>query len=230
MPRIGAPPTAYDTHHTHRGDVIVTRSGTSTTGTYDYTAFGNLQAQTGTDICRFKFSSKERDASTGFSYYGYRFYAPQWQRWISSDVIHERGGFNIHRFTHNDPLAKVDTLGMRARPARPPRLQPIEPPGSLHNINNEMNHGHLCHGGGALGDLILNWLANLINPPPPPTPEQLQWDVTHGLHRPPPGEVWIRPARPPYPKPAPKAKCPVLRCTYGGGSVNAPPTTVTLYN
>jgi len=67
-------------HHNHGGDVILTRSGTATVGRYDYTAFGSLKYQTGPDVCRFKFSTKERDTSTGFSYHGYRFYASQWQR------------------------------------------------------------------------------------------------------------------------------------------------------
>jgi RHS repeat-associated protein len=109
--RIGAPPIAYYTHHNHRGDVIVTRSGTSTTGTYDYIAFGNLQAQTGTDICRFKFSSKERDASTGFSYYGYRFYAPQWQRWINHDPLAEFEDYNLYRAFANNPIGRIDPDG-----------------------------------------------------------------------------------------------------------------------
>jgi hypothetical protein len=78
-------PGTYYTHHNHRGDVIITRSGTTTVGTCEYSAFGNLKSSIGNDLCRFKFSSKERDPSTGFYYYGYRFYAPQWQRWINRD-------------------------------------------------------------------------------------------------------------------------------------------------
>jgi RHS repeat-associated protein len=122
MPRIGTPPTAYYAHHNHRGDVIVTRNGTSTTGTYDYSAFGNLQAQTGTDICRFKFSSKERDTSTGFSYYGYRFYAPQWQRWVSRDPLEEvipniadrieNERWNFYAAFNNAPVNYYDSFGL----------------------------------------------------------------------------------------------------------------------
>jgi len=78
-------PGTYYTHHNHRGDVIITRSGTTTIGTCEYSAFGNLKSSIGNDLCRFKFSSKERDPSTGFYYYGYRFYAPQWLRWINRD-------------------------------------------------------------------------------------------------------------------------------------------------
>jgi len=67
-------------HHNHRCDIVVTRTGTTTVGTYDYSAFGNLKSQIGSDVCRFKFSSKELDRATGFYYYGYRFYAPVWSR------------------------------------------------------------------------------------------------------------------------------------------------------
>jgi RHS repeat-associated protein len=129
MPRIGAPqPTAYYTHHNHRGDVIATRNGTTTTGTYDYTAFGSLKAQSGTDVCRFQFSSKERDASTGFSYYGYRFYAPQWQRWPNRDPLGESGFgvFGVYLFTDNDPVGKIDPDGQQ--PVDPKPTPPKAPP------------------------------------------------------------------------------------------------------
>jgi len=98
-------------HHNHRGDVILTRSGATTAGRYDYAAFGSLKSQTGPDVCRFKFSSKERDVSTGFSYYGYRFYAPQWQRWASRDPIMEEGGINLYAFTANNPGSYADSDG-----------------------------------------------------------------------------------------------------------------------
>jgi RHS repeat-associated protein len=98
-------------HHNHRGDIVLTRSGTTTVGRYDYTAFGTLKSQTGPDVCRFNFSSKERDASTGFSYYGYRFYAPQWQRWACRDPIAERTGAAFFSYAANNPIVRIDPDG-----------------------------------------------------------------------------------------------------------------------
>jgi RHS repeat-associated protein len=102
----------FYTHCNHRGDVVLTRSGTATVGSYDYSAFGTLQSAIGPDLCRFKFSSKERDASTGFSYYGFRFYAPQWQRWPNADPIGEEGGLNLYSYVGNNSVNTVDPLGL----------------------------------------------------------------------------------------------------------------------
>jgi RHS repeat-associated protein len=108
------PPGTYYVHHNHRGDVIVTRSvGGATVGTYGYSAFGALTYRPGSyDVCRFKFSSKELDRATGFYYYGYRFYAPQWQRWVNKDPIVELGGLNVYAFVLNRVLAFVDVDGL----------------------------------------------------------------------------------------------------------------------
>jgi RHS repeat-associated protein len=81
-------------------------------GRYDYTTFGSLRTQIGSDVSRFKFSSKERDPSTGFSYYGYRFYAPQWLRWISQDLIGEIQDINLFRVVANNPVGILDPLGL----------------------------------------------------------------------------------------------------------------------
>ena len=117
----------YYAHHNHRGDIVATRSGTSTAGTYEYRAFGALKSQAGAAVCRFQFSSKERDASTGLNCCGYQFYAPQWQRWPNRDPINELGFRklsrvrfgsekaepNLHAFVRNRPVNRVDTLGLR---------------------------------------------------------------------------------------------------------------------
>jgi RHS repeat-associated protein len=109
----GTNPGKFYAHHNHRGDVTTVRNGGTTTTTYGYSAYGNLVAQTGTDVCRFGFSSKEREASCGWSYYGYRFYAPQWQRWISDDFIGESGSLNLFQFLANIPTVALDPNGLQ---------------------------------------------------------------------------------------------------------------------
>ncbi|WP_053116504.1 RHS repeat-associated core domain-containing protein [Pseudomonas sp. P1.31] len=56
-----------------------------------------------------RYSGKERD-STGLYYYGYRYYAPWLQRWISSDPIAD--GLNLFAMVGNDPLNFVDPDGL----------------------------------------------------------------------------------------------------------------------
>jgi RHS repeat-associated protein len=115
----GSTPGTYYTHHNHRGDIVLTRRGTTTIGRYDYSAFGNLKSAIGTDVCRFQFSSKERDPATGWSYYGYRYYAPTWQRWPNRDPIEEEGGINLYQFVHNSPLNYVDPDGLQISVSQP---------------------------------------------------------------------------------------------------------------
>jgi RHS repeat-associated protein len=110
----GVTPGAYYTHCNHRGDIALTRSGTATVGSYSYSAFGLQTSAFGPDVCRFKFSSKERELSTSFSYYGYRFYAPQWQRWVSSDKLGMLDAHNLFAFVRNNPICLVDPFGNQA--------------------------------------------------------------------------------------------------------------------
>jgi RHS repeat-associated protein len=89
----------------------VTRSGTTTVGRYDYSAFGLRVGASGPEVCRFQFSSKERDPATGWSYYGYRYYAPHWQRWPSRDPMGSSEGPNLYGFCGNRPIANLDVDG-----------------------------------------------------------------------------------------------------------------------
>ncbi len=107
-------PAIYYAHHNHRGDVTTVRSGASTVSGYSYSAFGLQTSAFGSDVCRFKFSSKEREPSCGWSYYGYRFYAPQWQRWLSRDKAGKTNLENMYEFSNASPLHHVDPDGRAA--------------------------------------------------------------------------------------------------------------------
>jgi len=48
-------------------------------------------------------------------YYGYRYYAPEFGRFISQDPIEEKGGINLYCIVTNGATYKVDLLGLRER-------------------------------------------------------------------------------------------------------------------
>ncbi|TVT81144.1 RHS repeat domain-containing protein [Pseudomonas sp. H3(2019)] len=58
-----------------------------------------------------RYSGKERDA-TGLYYYGYRYYAPWLQRWISADPAGNIDGLNIYCMVGNNPIKLTDESGM----------------------------------------------------------------------------------------------------------------------
>lgn len=81
---------------------------------YWYHPFGNVYAKSGplADINTYQFSSKEFDARSGLVYYGYRFYDPMFQRWITRDPIGELGGANLYAYTANNPTNRRDPFGL----------------------------------------------------------------------------------------------------------------------
>jgi RHS repeat-associated protein len=86
-------------------------------------------------VCRLQFSSKERDPATGWRDYGFRYYAPQWQRWLSADPIGEAGGVNLYGFVGNAPVDTFDPHG----------LQFTGSSGWPQNPNQQGNSGNECH-------------------------------------------------------------------------------------
>jgi insecticidal toxin complex protein TccC len=57
-----------------------------------------------------RYSGKEREAS-GLYYYGLRYYAPWYGRWISTDPSGKADGLNLYRFNRNSPLVFTDPDG-----------------------------------------------------------------------------------------------------------------------
>jgi RHS repeat-associated protein len=83
------------------------------TASYRYDPFGNTLSQSGglASANTYRFSSKEIHAATGLYYYGYRFYAPNLQRWVNRDPAGEEGGVNLYRVSNNSPLVYFDPDG-----------------------------------------------------------------------------------------------------------------------
>ncbi len=48
--------------------------------------------------------------AASLSYYGYRFYDPNNQRWLNRDPIEERGGYNLYAFVDNNP--RIDPFAL----------------------------------------------------------------------------------------------------------------------
>jgi len=81
---------------------------------YLYDPYGNLIAKAGrlAHANLYRFSSKELHAASGLYYYGYRFYEPNLQRWLSRDPLREHEDINLHRFAGNDPVERADYFGL----------------------------------------------------------------------------------------------------------------------
>jgi len=81
---------------------------------YLYDPFGNLLAQSGplAEANLYRFSGKEIHPQSGLYYYGFRWYDPNLQRWLNADPIGLLGGRNKHAFVGNNPVNRVDYLGL----------------------------------------------------------------------------------------------------------------------
>jgi RHS repeat-associated protein len=78
---------------------------------YKYDPFGRLQAGAGV-YQPFLFSTKPYDPQTGLSYYGFRYYSPDMGRWLTRDPLGEGGGLNLYAFVSNNPVNKIDPVGL----------------------------------------------------------------------------------------------------------------------
>ena len=72
-----------------------------------WAAKNSVQAQHKT----LRYSGKELDAS-GLYYYGFRYYAPWLQRWISADPGGDGDGLNLYAMVRNNPITFKDSLGL----------------------------------------------------------------------------------------------------------------------
>jgi RHS repeat-associated protein len=90
----------------------------NTVARYLYDGFGRLTGKWGNlaDVNHFRFSSQEIEPASGLYDYGFRFYEPNFQRWLNRDPIQEAGGANLYQFVGNNPVRNVDSYGLRGVP------------------------------------------------------------------------------------------------------------------
>ena len=110
--------TSYYPVYDGNGNVCAYFDATGTlVAEYSYGPFGQIDSKFGTlaDNFSFRFSTKFLDAETGLSYYGIRYYTPEFNRWLSKDPAGEftGNGLNLlYAFVANNPVSRWDYLGM----------------------------------------------------------------------------------------------------------------------
>jgi RHS repeat-associated protein len=81
---------------------------------YRYDPFGRTTSSSGSlaSANPYRFSSKMVHANSDLYYYRYRFYCPEWQRWVNRDPLGEEGGKNLYAFVWNRPTGTTDPWGL----------------------------------------------------------------------------------------------------------------------
>lgn len=117
----------YFYHNDYLGS---TKAMTDNLGTKVYSwlgyPFGDEYSSTGSNYNNYRFTGKEYDQSTGFYYFGARYYFPKIGRFITPDPIMGTGGLNLnepislnlYNYAKDNPLKYIDPSGNREMTAR----------------------------------------------------------------------------------------------------------------
>jgi RHS repeat-associated protein len=100
----------------HLGSASLELDGLGALLTYEeYSPYGNstFQATSSAEasLKRYRYTGKERDEETGFTYHGARYYAPWLARWTSADSIFRAGLSNAYQYVRCNPIIFHDPSG-----------------------------------------------------------------------------------------------------------------------
>ena len=115
-------------HHDASGSITALMDANENmVGRAEYNAFGRLINSTGSKmgINPLWQSAQLYHSDIDVISYLYRPYLPGLQRWLNQDPIQERGGINLYGFVKNDPINKIDPLGLQIPP---PVINALESP------------------------------------------------------------------------------------------------------
>ncbi len=113
----------WSTHNFYQVDgngniTYLVSSSQALAASYRYDPYGNLISSSGTLASAnvYRFSSKEIHVNSGLYYYGYRWYAPNLQRWLNRDPMGEEGDINLYAFVFRHPSNWIDDTGFKPLP------------------------------------------------------------------------------------------------------------------
>jgi RHS repeat-associated protein len=78
---------------------------------YGTSAYRSGRSEAEASLKRYRYTGKERDEETGFSYHGARYYASWLGRWTAADPIKVVGGLNRYWYSNNNPVRFQDPSG-----------------------------------------------------------------------------------------------------------------------
>lgn len=106
----------------HLGSVSMELDGNASLISYEeYFPYGGTAIIAGdnqreVELKEYRYSGKECDDSTGFYYFGARFYAPWLGRWMKPDPAGTVDGLNLYAFVRGNPVGLVDEDGRMVSP------------------------------------------------------------------------------------------------------------------
>ncbi|MEM7391746.1 MAG: RHS repeat-associated core domain-containing protein [Verrucomicrobiota bacterium] len=120
----------------HQGNILKLLDGDTgaIVAEYAYSPFGQLIGETGParDICSLRFNSKYYDHVMELSYYGFRFYQPTRGKWLGREPLGEFASPNLLAFCRNDPVNRIDFLGLEDTPLNESQKYALSSSGDYH--------------------------------------------------------------------------------------------------